>query len=527
MNKQTQIQVNNKEKKHNSSFDNIIRIIVYGGITLAFIGIWTYKPIFHKISIFNAENCYKNQQYICAFNNYRNAFNLSNRNDDYVNNYFQTLKKMKKVTIVQEELVKILDTYPDNPVSEEIKDIFKQLQEKIKQEYPITYIENVVQGTSVIHWNNIAKKIHVYIDASVSETFPGYYVTEVQNAFMAYVRALENTIKFHFVTDPKEADILVYYKENINDTECNKKNCPKILGLTENDSVGYTLNKSIIQLRTKDIDNSLFTQNQIYNISKHEIGHALGISGHSYYSEDVMYPVSNDISFNAKTYSLQVERKEFSSRDLQTIKLLYKIIPDITNQKYITKNFPDMYYPIAVLGPKDEIAAKKLEESKDYLNIVEKNFISQINLAESYFANKQYEKAKDTFFIALKYAESDKERFLVYNNLAVIAYDNSNYDESLAFAEMANTYSDINEADEIKAYCYIELKKYSKAEKLLLGLIENSSVNPVYSSALVGIYIKQCKFFQAINELKRIKKTNADALQTPAFEQYKFFMLFV
>ena len=54
------------------------------------------------------------------------------------------------------------------------------------------------------------------------------------------------------------------------------------------------------------------SSNQIYYVVLHEVGHALGIKGHSKNRYDVMYPSDN-------TY-----RNALSNRDINTIKTIYK-----------------------------------------------------------------------------------------------------------------------------------------------------------------------------------------------------------
>ena len=92
---------------------------------------------------------------------------------------------------------------------------------------------------------------------------------------------------------------------------------------------------------------------------------------------------------------------------------------------------------------------------------------------------------------------------------------------------MANTFSATGSSNELKAYCYIEMKQFKKAEKVLLRLIEQYPENATYSSALAGAYLKQFKFIKLINEMKRIKEINPEALHEPSYSPYAFFKNFV
>ena len=502
-----------------------IRIAVYLSVALLTFLILRHEQIANRYNLNQAESCYKKQDYICAFKYYRSAFSTDFDNRDYVGHYFETLNKMKKIAIVQEELSRLLEDYPDNKNAEEIKSIFKELQNEVEKKYGRTYMENAVQGTDVIHWNIQEGPITIFIDTSTSSKYPGYYYEEIKKAFEDYAQLLNNKIKFEYINNSDEAKINIVFMENISGGQCESlSNCANVMGLTENNVTGSLLSKSVIKFRFKDVDNSNFTRNQIYNIAKHEIGHALGISGHSYNNSDIMYPVSNDASWSRESQTLKIERKEFSYQDKNTMKLLYDTIPDITDKRYNTAKNPNMYMPIAVLGTREEIAEKNLAESKRYMGTVDAGYISQMTLAEGYYNSKDWDNAYNAFHKAIGYAKTDDEMFSVYNNLAVILYNQKNYYQAVEYANMANRYSPTEEANEIKAYSYIEMKKYKAAQILLEQLTKQNPDNTIFSASLVSVYFKQYKVFSALGELKRIKKQNPSAMEDSWLRPYKFLM---
>ena len=505
-----------------------IRVVLYSVFVIIVFLLVKYEQIGNSYNINKAENCYKKQDYICAFKFYRSAFATRFDNQKYVDHYFETLKKMKKIAVVQEELSNLLEDYPENSHSQEIKSIFEELKNEVENKYGRTYIENAVQGTSIMHWNIAEEPITIFIDSSTSSQYPGYYYEEIKKAFSDYAGVLNHKIKFDYINNSEEAKINIVFMDKISGGECeNLTNCANVMGLTENSVIGNLLAKSVIKFRFKDTDNTNFTRNQIYNIAKHEIGHALGISGHSYNNTDIMYPVSNDASWSRESQTIKIERKEFSYQDINTIKLLYDIVPDITDKKYDTIKYPGMYMPVAVIGTKNEIAEKNLEESKRYLGTVDASYISQMTLAEGYYTNKDLDNAYNAFHRALAYAKTDDEIFSVYNNLAVILYNKKDYYQAVEYANMANRYSPQEEANEIKAYSYIEMGKYKAAQELLERLIKQKPSNTIFSSSLVLVYFKQYKIFSAFGELKRIKKQNPSAVEDPLFRQYKFLFNFV
>ena len=508
--------------------DVFLRILLYGFIIIFAIVCLNYYSVVNDMNISKAEKCYKKQNYVCAFSAYRKAFSLGIDNKAYVKHYFETLKKLEKVAVVQYELNNLLELYPDNPVAEEIKEIFQELHNEVLKKYPDTYVHDVVQGLSVVHWNIDSGSLDVFIDVQNASKYPAYYVEEIKKAFSDFSEMLGNKVTFNYINDSSRAQIQIVFMDKISGGQCQEGGeCSDVLGLTENNVVGSLLTKSVIKLRLKDADGSDFTKNQIYNIAKHEIGHALGVSGHSYSAEDIMYPVSNDASFAKNARMLLIERKEFSEKDIQTFNLLYEILPDITDKKYDVSKHPNMYLPIVAIGTKQEIGEKNLEESQRYMTAVDTNYISQINLAEGYYANREYNKAEEEFEKALLYAGTSEEKFTVYNNLAVVYFSKKDYKKAIEYSDLANGFSSEELANEIKAYCYIEMRRYKEAQNLLEKMVRKYPDNQVYSAALINVYFRRYKTFSALKELKRIKKENPEAVKEELFDSYRVFLNFV
>ena len=520
---------NAKSPKSTKNHDMQIRLIIYGTTVLVTLFMLFHSKIENHFAISSAEGCFNRGNYVCAFKSYKKAFNTGLDNKKYIGHYFETLKKMKKVALVQGEMYKLLVDYPDNNYTADIEAEFAQIRETITQQYPDTYINDVVQGSNVVHWNNKDNSnISVFIDTTAGAKFPGYYVDEVKKAFADYSEMMGGALKFEYINDSSKAKIRIVFMDKISGGQCqNEENCSSVMGLTENSVSGSLLTHSTISLRFKDTDNTDFTKNQIYNIAKHEIGHALGVSGHSYNPNDIMYPVSNDASWSSYSQTLKISRIEFSPRDIATFRLLYDIVPDITDKRYNLNNYPYMNFPIAVIGTKKEIALKNLEESRLYMDTVSNGYIAEINLAEGYFASGDIESADGAFQRALLLAASDDEKFTVYNNLAVIYYDKEDFSKALEYADMANSYSEKKLANEIKAYCYIEMKNYKQAQQLLENLVRENPENPTYSAALTGVYFKQYNTLKGLGELKRIKKINPAIVDDPIFKPYKTFLKFV
>ncbi len=136
---------------------------------------------------------------------------------------------------------------------------------------------------------------------------PGSKYTEtVAKAFNEWQYVSKNKIRFISTKSESQAQILVYFQESMN--------------LSDKNAVGYTyyagcrgdyfVGSSKIYLQTR-IKGQIVSQKNLYGVALHEIGHALGIQGHSKNNNDIMFPTTNIIGVHT------------SRRDVNTIMHIY------------------------------------------------------------------------------------------------------------------------------------------------------------------------------------------------------------
>lgn len=134
---------------------------------------------------------------------------------------------------------------------------------------------------------------------------PHQYSNIVYQSFEEWARAGGGCLRFRSTSNEKIANIKVYFLDSIQGT--------KAAGVTHSQSIpnkytqGATIYISLINSLTK----KPFNTNTIRKIATHEIGHALGISGHSSNRNDIMYPDTSIIGFYT------------SNRDYATIRKMY------------------------------------------------------------------------------------------------------------------------------------------------------------------------------------------------------------
>lgn len=238
-----------------------------------------------------------------------------------------------------------------------------------------------------------------------------YYVIDPENLYDKFVSKAINTynqlFKGYFKitkADAKnKADIILTFKQEFDSNE--RSNEKFMLGLTNlyysDDDNSITMAKVTILYKYQN-QKEYVSGNKMYNVILHELGHAMGISGHSDKPEDIMFPLLNNSD------------GILSQRDRVTMKMLYS-----NNAKVIKKQI------------KNARRAKIAEAKKSVKNAsgVDET-LSLVNLAQTYYENGQKEKALDTYKKAI---EKDSKNPNIYKSMGECYYFSQKYDQALKY----------------------------------------------------------------------------------------------
>ena len=214
-----------------------------------------------------------------------------------------------------------------------------------------------------------------------------------------------------------------------------------------------------IVLYTTDPNGNFFSDKEMYNTILHEIGHALGIMGHSYSTEDLMY-MSTDSATNSYYAPYRSSFQYLSAQDISTIKLLYKMLPTITNvpQKDIKTN--GLIYSPIILGTSNQISLRKLKEAQNYIKNAPDIAGGYIDLGIAYAELKKYSEAVKALNKAEELAKSDGDKYIIYYNLAVINMNHNKLDLASKYATDAQNITNNDDTKELLSN--IEHAKQSK-----------------------------------------------------------------
>lgn len=426
-------------------------------------------------------------------------------NKKYRKFYLETIKRLELNYPAQEALLSYINDGIFDYNQSEAESYLTDLKKIITEKYSPNYIEQVPYNNKIIRWAKFPIKVKI----EKPEDLDIYFTNEVQQAFLEWQRVSEGKISFDFTTS--EPDILIKYEDIPKEIKENKDRL-YVVANTEPEFDENKLKKMTVTFYIKNNNNEYFSKEEIYNTALHEIAHTLGVCGHSKYQDDVLYFSS--------TYNADKEYYQLSESDINTMKLLYDIKPDITNG-----NAEFSIHPTLVFGNKEDISSAKLLEAERYIKQAPKLPNGYIDLAQNSIFAKDYETAKNALKQAIKYAKDDNTKFIIYYNFAVIHYEMNDLNKALFYAEKAQEFRDKNSVVALLANIHYKKHDYKKATESYELLAKNYPTSVMYNVNLVKLYINQWQFRKAAKTLHKLVENNPDAIQDKRVKNFQLLML--
>lgn len=465
---------------------------------------------------------YLNKSYVSAYKNLRKALILSPKNRDIRYFYVETLIKLKPTLEVQKELYSISQSNQYDSANLIANMQISKWKNQILLNAGENYIEQTPSEGKILRWDADKFPLRVCIKNNSSNA-PEYFKNAIQQAFMQWQKSSGNLINFQFTDDEKQANIVVAINSSADMKKCDQKSniqdCKYTVAYTTPDIEGDLLKKMNISFYDSNNLGQAFTQKEVYNTALHEIGHALGIMGHSYNKDNVMYmeTAQNNDYFSEFRSDFQA----LSQADLNTLSLLYKMVPDVTNTPLSAFNTNHQFYPHIVLGSEEQIQSRKILEAQNYIKSAPDLPNGYIDLAAAYAELKKYNTAIEALNKALEFCSNDSEKFMVYYNFAVIYMNIKDWQTSLRYANMAKQFDPSSaDIDGLIAMINYNMGNKELAKKSYLDAIEKSPDNTINSYNLAVIYLREFNLAQAGHILNNLIKANPDAKNDPRIKLY-------
>lgn len=341
--------------------------------------------------------------------------------------YVLALSKSEPKYSVQKKLYEMSESKINDEASRYAKIQVRRLRYKLLEGLEYNYIHNALMGNDILRWDIKSFPLKVYFENP--DSVPNYYVDSIEKA-MELWSGSTNFVKFTHVNDKNNADIYIRFIDN--KKVCDGEQCRFVTAYTEPKVGDKILKQMTLTFYKTNPLNKGFSQGEIYSTALHELGHTLGIMGHSDNPEDLMFSMSD--SENNKYYPYA---QSMSKGDLQTLVLLYRLKPTISNGKILeNENF---YYPPLIIGSDDVRLQKKLEEYKSYIKEYPEMAAGYVNLASVYGDMGDFESVLKTLEKAEIYAQTVDEKYIVNYNKAVVYYNMQQYEKALNSAKIAQS----------------------------------------------------------------------------------------
>lgn len=403
------------------------------------------------------QNAIKKEDYVAARKLLKNAVFLSPYNKDYRYFYVKALTNLTPSYTIQKEVFEIASGNQQDSAQQAALNKVNEWQRTILTNIGDNYIEQAPMDKGILRWDTNKFPLKVSIVENQKMEIPPYYKTEVLRAFSQW-QSSTGFITFATTDNSSNADIIIEISTPPSGT-CNEKECKYVVGFTTPDYRDEILNKMKITLYSKDPNGNFFSDKELYNTILHEIGHALGIMGHSYSTEDLMYMSTDDTASFYAPYRSSFQY--LSSKDLNTIRLLYKLAPTITNTPQKDLKTKGLIYAPIVLGTSNQMSLRKLKEAQNYIKNAPDIPGGYVDLGIAYSELNRTGDAVKALKTAYNLAKTNDDKYIVCYNLAAIYTNVNKLDAALEYAKEAQQIS--NDDDIKELISNIEHAKQSKS----------------------------------------------------------------
>jgi len=223
-------------------------------------------------------------------------------NDDYSTN------KESSVSEPQHE-IKTEETHDIAPTAK-----LRSNRRAVKNLIGENYLDAVLSAGKLERWNPSSFPLKVYM-ATDSST-PREYINEVYNAFSTWEKETNGFMRFTYTNSKQDANFVCNFKSDLTNRGCDSEG----MGMAAYQYFTYKNNRidqSIVNFSAYACNGQPWPKDFFYSCALHEIGHGLGLRGHSTNKNDLMYPVATGTG-----------RTKISKADMTTLRAVYSMIPD-------------------------------------------------------------------------------------------------------------------------------------------------------------------------------------------------------
>ncbi len=393
------------------------------------------------ISELNSKNYEQAHKYLNV------ARKMKPNNKEYKYNYVMALAGITPTYNVQKEMFELAKNKIEDSSARLAQVQVDFWKRRLMNTYGHNYIEQTPFNNNILRWDISTFPLKVSIDFPMEDNLPQYYRAEITKAFYQWQNST-SFLKFTFVNNAKDAQIVVKFLP-LPKNNCTKSGCKYVVAYTEPTIKNDKLKKMTITMYDKDAYGNYFSDKELYNTILHEIGHSLGIMGHSYSTDDLMY-MSNEEQQNNNIYvRFRSSFQYISPKDVNTITLLYNLAPDISNVAIASIKKDKLIYPPIILGSLEDRQMDKLKEAQNYVKKAPNLPIGYIDLGIAYAELGKRQKSIQALTKALELSNTPDDQFIAYFNMAVVEMNIGDLGKAMEYAQHAQQINNTEEVSEL------------------------------------------------------------------------------
>lgn len=295
------------------------------------------------------------------------------------------------------------------------------------------YLDDITEGGRLVRWSLSKMPLKIYIESAPQgiRNFQPAFASQVRRAMDIWTGVLNHQLSYIPVNDPNKADIRVHWTNTI-DTRGHSGDggtaytAGLMIPHIRNDQIDYME----VKIATFDIQGKPQSSDIIYAVAIHELGHSLGLLGHSDNPGDIMFAENQHVIAPSK-------------RDLNTIRRLYSTAADINNLPASDRQ-KDPNREETLASKADAVIAKMEKQAKQdgmaltWLNLGVAYFQKGKHLDKSGAGNSKdwYQKALSATNQAIQLEPKDPR---AYHKRSLIYQELGSFDQALQSIQQAIT----------------------------------------------------------------------------------------
>lgn len=459
---------------------------------------------------------FEEKDYKTSSEMFRNAYRLKPESREYPYYLALSLSHDKLNFSAQKDLYEISQSDSNLKAALYAAKVLSYFRNEIMSRLGDSYIQQAIHDDQVLRWNLNYLPLKYYVDKSVQ--VPPYYLELIQKSFLDWQSVTDGLVRFAPVNNKNDAQIIFTFID-VDNSQCKDSNCEYSVGNTVPVTEDNILKYMDVKINIKNNLGKFFSPAEIYTVMIHEIGHSLGIWGHSDNLNDIMFYSAD------QKYSIEGV-KSISKRDLNTLRLLYALAPDITNIPLDSAQKEYFWYAPVFLNGLGKSKDFSIKESAQELNANPNDVSNWLELADKYASDKQYEKGIAVLTKALEVVRDAQTVAVIYYNMASDYLNLKKYPQALDCAYRAQQINNDFDTRALIALIKSNNGQYRTAEKEFIALRAEQPGNIDVALDLTDLYIVKKEYMKARKTIKSLIKANPSAANDPELNNYKIYMAF-